>query len=152
MFRCAKVVLPIMMQNRYGKIINMSSVTGPLVGTPAGGQTAYGASKAAVIGFTKTLALEVAQYGINVNAVLPGYIYSQSAFSLRGSKSEKDVEEAMREFGLKVPMGRQGTPEDVGNLVAFLASDESSYISGAEIVIDGTNILQEEFLGPYSPK
>ena len=152
MFRCAKAVLPNMMKNRYGKIINMSSVTGPLVGTPAGGQTAYGATKAAVIGFTKALALEVAQYGINVNAILPGYVYSQSAFNLRGAKSERDAEEAMRAFGLRIPLCRQGTPEDIGNLVAFLASDESSYITGAEIVIDGANILQEEFLGPYSPK
>ena len=149
MFRCAKAVLPSMMERRYGKIINMSSVTGPLVGTPAGGQTAYGATKAAVIGFTKALALEVAQYRINVNAILPGYVHSPSAFGLRGSAGGGDAETAMREFGRKIPMVRQGTPEDVGNLVLFLASDESSYITGAEMVIDGGNVLQEEYLGPY---
>jgi NAD(P)-dependent dehydrogenase (short-subunit alcohol dehydrogenase family) len=152
MFRCAKAVLPGMMARKYGKIINMSSVTGPLVGAPLGGQTAYGATKAAVIGFTKTLALETAQHGINVNAVLPGYIHSPSAFGLRGSSGEEDAEEKMREFGFKIPMGRQGSPEDVGNLVVFLASDESSYITGSEIIIDGGNILQEEYLGPYKPK
>jgi len=152
MFRCAKAVLPGMMERRYGKIVNMSSVTGPMVGTPAGGQTAYSSSKAAVIGFTKALALETAQYMINVNCVLPGYVYSQSAFTLRGSKTGEDAEAAMREFGRKIPMCRQGSPEDVGNLVLFLASDESSYMTGSEIVIDGGNILQEEFLGPYSPK
>ncbi|MCW4049735.1 MAG: SDR family oxidoreductase, partial [Candidatus Bathyarchaeota archaeon] len=70
MFRCAKAVLPGMKKRRYGKIINMSSVTGPMVGAPVGGQTAYGATKAAVIGFTKALALETAQYGINVNTIL----------------------------------------------------------------------------------
>jgi NAD(P)-dependent dehydrogenase (short-subunit alcohol dehydrogenase family) len=58
----------------------------------------------------------------------------------------------MREFGLKIPVGRQGTPEEVGNLVLFLASDESSYLTGSEIVIDGGNTLQEEYLGPYRPK
>jgi NAD(P)-dependent dehydrogenase (short-subunit alcohol dehydrogenase family) len=152
MFRCAKAVLPGMIERRYGKIVNMSSVTGPMVGTPAGGQTAYGSSKAAVIGFTKALALETAQYMINVNCILPGYIYSTSAFGIRGSTSDVDAEAAMTEFGRKIPMCRQGSPEDVGNLVLFLASDESSYLTGSEIVIDGGNILQEEFLGPYSSK
>jgi NAD(P)-dependent dehydrogenase (short-subunit alcohol dehydrogenase family) len=151
-FRCCKAVLPGMMQRKYGKIINMSSVTGPLVGSPTGGQTVYGATKAAIIGFTKVLALETAQYGINVNTILPGYIYSPGAFGLRGGNSEADVEKAMREFGFKIPVGRQGSPEDVGNLVLFLASDMSSYITGSEIVIDGGNILQEEYLGPYHPK
>jgi len=152
MFRCTKAVLPGMMDRRYGKIVNMSSVTGPMVGTPAGGQTAYGSSKAAVIGFTKALALEMAQYMINVNCILPGYVYSPSAFVIRGSLGDVNAEAAMREFGRKIPMCRQGSPEDVGNLVLFLASDESSYLTGSEIVIDGGNILQEEFLGPYNPR
>jgi NAD(P)-dependent dehydrogenase (short-subunit alcohol dehydrogenase family) len=152
MFRCSKAVLPGMMKRRYGKIVNISSVTGPMVGAPLGGQTAYGATKAAIIGFTKALALETAQYGINVNTILPGYIYSPSAFELRGGSVDTDIEKAMKEFGYKIPMGRQGSPDDVGNLVLFLASDESSYLTGSEIVIDGGNILQEEFLGPYKPK
>ena len=152
MFRASKAVLPGMMARRNGKIVNMSSVTGPMVGTPAGGQTAYGSTKAAVIGFTKALALEVAQNGINVNAILPGYIYSPSATGLRGATGSVDAEVAMREFGRKIPMCRQGTPDDVGNLAAFLVSEEANYITGAEFVIDGANILQEEFLGPYTPK
>jgi hypothetical protein len=152
MFRCSKVVLRVMMERKYGKIINISSVTGPLVGAPSGGQTAYGATKAAIVGFTKALALEVAQYGINVNAILPGYIFSPSAFKLRGSTGRDDVLLKMQEFGYKIPLGRQGTPKDVGNLVLFLASDESNYLTGSEIVIDGGNILQEEYLGPYMPK
>lgn len=152
MFRCSKAVLPGMMDRKYGKIINMSSVTGPMVGAPLGGQTAYGSTKAAVIGFTKALALETAQYGINVNTILPGYIYSPSVYGLRGSSGDLDVEKAMTEFGYKIPMGRQGTPEDIGKLVLFLASDDSSYLTGSEIIIDGGNILQEEYLGPYKPK
>jgi len=152
MFRCSRAVLPGMMERRYGKIVNVSSVTGPMVGSPAGGQTAYGATKAAVVGFTKALALEVAQHGINVNCILPGYIHSPSAHGLRGAINGTDSEEAMREFGLKIPVGRQGTPEEVGKLVLFLVSDESSYLTGSEIVIDGGNILQEEYLGPYRPK
>jgi hypothetical protein len=152
MFRCAKAVLPSMMKRGSGKIINMSSVTGPIVGAPSGGQTVYAATKAAVIGFTKALALETAQHGINVNCILPGYISSPSAYGLRGSKVEDDAEEKMREFGYKIPLGRQGSPEEVGYLVLFLASDESIYLTGSEIVIDGGNILQEEYLGPYKPK
>lgn len=152
MFRCSKAVLPGMMKRLRGKIINMSSVTGPFVGAPSGGQTAYASTKAAVVGFTKALALEVAQHQINVNCILPGYIYSPSAFGLRGSDPDKETEVKMREFGYKIPLGRQGTPEDVGNLVLFLASDLSDYITGSEFVIDGGNILQEEYLGPYKPK
>jgi len=152
MFRCARAVLPGMMERRYGKIVNMSSVTGPMVGTPAGGQPASAATKSAVQGFTVALALETAQHGINVNCVMPGYIESRSAWGLRGSRVEEDADEAMREFGMKIPWGRQGTPEEVGELVLFLASDESRYITGASMVIDGGNILQEEFLGPYHPK
>jgi len=153
MFRCAKAVLPSMMKRRYGKIINMSSVTGPMVGSPAGGQTAYGATKAAVKGFTVALALEVAQYGINVNCIYPGYIYSPSALVTRGAGPEiDDAEDRMKVFGRNIPMCRQGTPEEVGETVLFLASDESKYITGTQIVIDGGNTLQEEFLGPYNPK
>ncbi len=152
MFRCSKAVLPGMTARRYGKIINMSSVTGPMVGAPSGGQTVYGSTKAAVIGFTKALALETAQSGVNVNCILPGYIHSPGAYGLRGSNGDADAEEKMREFGYKIPVGRQGSPEDVGNLVLFLASDESSYLTGSEIVIDGGNILQEEYLGPYKPR
>ena len=153
MFRCARAVLPAMMEQRYGKIVNMSSVTGPMVGTPAGGQTAYGTTKAAVSGFTVALALEVAQYGINVNSIYPGYIDTRSAWGLRGSGPEaKDAEEKMKAFGRNIPMCRQGTPEEVGELVLFLASDESKYITGTHVVIDGGNTLQEEFLGPYIPK
>ncbi len=152
MFRCARAVLPGMMERRYGKIVNMSSVTGPKAGTPAGGQTAYAATKSAVQGFTVALALETTQHGINVNCVMPGYIESRSAWGLRGSEGEEDADEAMKEFGLKIPWGRQGTPEEVGELVLFLASEESRYITGASMVIDGGNTLQEEFLGPYHPK
>jgi NAD(P)-dependent dehydrogenase (short-subunit alcohol dehydrogenase family) len=152
MFRCSRAVLPRMTERRYGKIVNISSVTGPMVGTPEGGQTAYAASKSAVQGFTVALALETAQSGINVNCVMPGYIESRSAWGLRGSRGEGDADEAMKEFGLKIPWGRQGTPEEIGELVLFLASDESRYITGASVVIDGGNTLQEEFLGPYHPK
>lgn len=144
MFRCAGAVLPSMMKKRYGKIVNMSSTTGPIVADPAGGWTAYAATKAAVWGLTTSLALEVAQYGINVNCVCPGSIDTPGA-------RESDPS-AVKNLGPSIPMCRLGTPEEVGDVVLFLASDESKYITGTHIVIDGGNTIQEFFHGPYTPK
>lgn len=150
MFRCARAVLPVMMKQRYGKIVNMSSVTGPMVADPSGGQTAYAATKAAVLGFTTALALEVAQYGINVNCVCPGHIDTPGG---REQTSEPGYpDESMEALGRTIPICRLGTPEEVGELVAFLASDDSSYLTGTHIVIDGGNILQETYRGPYTPQ
>jgi len=150
MFRCARAVLPVMMRQRYGKIVNMSSVTGPMVADASGGQTAYGATKAAVLGFTVALALEVAQYGINVNCICPGHIDTPGGREQTLERGYTD--ESMEALGRTIPVCRLGTPEEVGELVAFLASDESSYLTGTHIVIDGGNILQETYRGPYSVK
>jgi hypothetical protein len=108
-----------------------------MVGTTTGGQTAYASTKAAVHGFTVALALEVARYGINVNCVYPGFIHTSSAYRPKEDVSNEYAEETMRKFGLSLPMGRQGTPQDVSKAVLFLASDESSYITGTGIVVDG---------------
>jgi 3-oxoacyl-[acyl-carrier protein] reductase len=126
-FNCTRAVLPIMITQRYGKIVNMSSVTGTLVSDP--GASAYSAAKGGVSGLTKALALEVAEYGITVNAIAPGWI-----------DTGREIE---RKAGLASPMERAGRPGEVANLVLFLASDESSYLNGHDIVIDGGNILQE---------
>jgi len=126
-FNCTKAVLPIMLRQRYGKIVNISSVSGPWVSTP--GLSGYAAGKGGVWGFTTTLALEVAEYGITVNAISPGYIDN-------GRGQDKSGRESC-------PMKRCGTPDEVANVVLFLASDESSYVTGADIVVDGGNILQE---------
>jgi NAD(P)-dependent dehydrogenase (short-subunit alcohol dehydrogenase family) len=148
MFRCARAVLPAMMKQRYGKIVNMSSVTGPMVADASGGQTAYAATKAAVSGFTVALALEVAQYGINVNCICPGHIDTPGGREQTSRPGYPD--ESMEALGRTIPMCRLGTPEEVGELVAFLASDESGYLTGTHIVIDGGNILQETYRGPYT--
>jgi len=150
MFRCSRAVLPIMMKQRYGKIVNLSSVTGPLVADPAGGQTAYASTKAAVWGFTAALALEVAQYGINVNCVCPGHIDTPGGRDQTTAPNFPD--ESLEELGKTIPMCRLGTPEEVGDLVAFLASDESKYVTGTHVIMDGGNIIQETYRGPYSTK
>ncbi len=140
-FICAKAVLGDMIKRKYGKIINLSSVTGPMVTDP--GTTAYSTTKGAVWGFTKALAIEVAPYGINVNAVCPGVIETQMVKQAAAETNPKDPESVMRQIARGVPMGRLGTIEEVGELVAFLASDESRYITGTPIVIDGGSTLPE---------
>jgi hypothetical protein len=150
MYRCSRIIIPTMMKQKYGKIVNLSSVTGPMVSDPGGGYTAYAATKAAVWGFTKALALEVAQYGINVNCICPGYVDTPGV-RLQSPKGE-DPAKYVERIGRNIPMCRMGTPEELGELVLFLASDESKYITGTQIVFDGGNTLQECFAGPYTPK
>lgn len=125
-FHCTKAALPLMVKQQYGKIINISSIAGSVVGFP--NLAHYSASKAGVVGFTRSLALEVAQYGININAIAPGPIETP------GTKTDKATYEQTRKA---IPLGRWGHVKDVANLVVFLASDESSFITGQCIVIDG---------------
>ena len=140
-FNCAKAVLPSMIKRKYGKIINISSVTGPLVADF--GETAYSATKGAVWGFTRSLALEVAQYGINVNAICPGFIETPMLIEAASDTSSKDLESTVKQLARGIPMGRLGTIEELGELVAFLASDESKYITGTPIIIDGGSTIPE---------
>ena len=125
-FMVSKHVAMAMMKQRSGSIVNMASVVG--IGGNAG-QANYSASKAGLIGFTKSLAKEVAARGVRVNAVAPGFIDTEMTRSL----NEK-AKEAM--LG-QVPMGRPGTSEEVAKVVLFLASDLSSYVTGRVIQIDG---------------
>lgn len=132
-FNITHAVLPSMVKNNYGRIVNVSSVTGPLVSNP--GETAYSAAKAAMVGMSRSLAIEVARYNITVNNVAPGWI---------GTGSSTAEEKAA---AANTPIGRAGTPQEVADLIAFLASDESTYITGQMIVIDGGNTIQE-YKGP----
>ena len=132
-FNVTHSVLPHMVKNKYGRIVNVSSVTGMIVSNP--GETAYSAAKSAMIGMSRSLAIEVAKYGITVNNVAPGWIATGSS-----TAEEKVAAE-------NTPMRRAGMPKEVGDLIAFLASDESTYITGQMIVIDGGNTIQE-YKGP----
>jgi 3-oxoacyl-[acyl-carrier protein] reductase len=131
-FNCTKAVLPIMIKQKYGKVVNIASTvaahgTGSIAGT-----TAYSAAKYGIVGFTHNLALSAAMHGINANTILPGWIDT-------GLLTKEVYEERAK----SIPLGRNGTPEEVANLVRFLASDESSYLTGSDIVIDGGNMRQE---------
>lgn len=125
-FNCTKAVVRHMSKQRSGKIVNIASVVGEMGNA---GQGNYAASKAGVIGFTKTIAREFAQRGINVNAIAPGYIETPMTDAL--------PEKAKEEFKRLIPMDRLGKPEDVAEAVLFLVSEASSYITGQVLNVNG---------------
>lgn len=136
-----KAVYPYMVKQHYGKIVNLSSVTGPKVADA--GEVAYATTKAALIGFTKGLAMEAVEHGINVNAILPGYIMTPMVEGIAKDTDANNPNSVVEGIAAGIPMGRLGTIEELGNLAAFLASDASSYITGSEFVIDGASTLPE---------
>ena len=133
-----KATLPYM---EKGSIINLSSVTGPMVADS--GEVAYATTKAALIGFTKGLAAELANKDIRVNAIMPGYIMTPMVENMAKETNEENPKSVIDGIANAIPMKRLGTIEELGNLAAFLASDESSYITAQGIVIDGASTLPE---------
>ncbi len=129
-YLCTKAVVKGMIKKRYGKIINIASVVGI---TGNFGQGNYSASKAGVIGFTKSIAKELASRGINVNAVAPGFIDTDMTKIL-----PEDIKDSLVK---SIPMVRMGRPEDVANIVIFLASEKSDYITGQVVNVDGGLVM-----------
>jgi 3-oxoacyl-[acyl-carrier protein] reductase len=125
-FLCTRAVLKHMTKQRWGRIISISSITG-IVGNP--GQANYAAAKAGIIGFTRTVAKEVASRGITVNAIAPGFIDTEMTKHLKAEWRE--------ELKKRIPLGRFGSPGDVAEAVAFLASDAAGYITGQVLGVDG---------------
>lgn len=127
-FNATKAVLPQMMKQKYGKIINIASIAGTTVGFP--GLVHYSTTKAGIMGFTRALALELATSRINVNAIAPGAIQTPG---IRAGLDKKTADGLIR----IIPEGRLGKPVDIGETAAFLASDASEYITGQTIIVDG---------------
>jgi 3-oxoacyl-[acyl-carrier protein] reductase len=128
-FHSCRAALPGMAARGYGRIVNISSVTGPVV--TIDGSSAYATAKAAITGMTRSIALEYGRQGITCNAVLPGWIATESS-------SPKEIR-----AGQRTPAGRPGTPGEVAACVLFLASEAAAYVTGAMLVVDGGNTLQE---------
>jgi len=126
LYHCCQAALRPMIRQRYGRIVNMSSVVG-LMGNA--GQTNYAASKAAILGFTRSLAREVASRNITVNAVAPGYIATDMTDDLS--------DQVKQELSASIPLGRIGQPEDVAACVAFLVSEDASYLTGQVLQVNG---------------
>ena len=129
-YNCSKAVLRTMMKQRSGRIVNMASVVGEMGNA---GQTNYAAAKAGVIGFTKSLAKEVASRGITVNAIAPGFIATDMTSVL--------TDDQKAEMARTIPLGRAGQPEDVANAVLFLVSEGAAYITGQVLNVDGGMLM-----------
>jgi len=125
-FNCTKAAMRPMMKQRYGRIVNITSVSG-LAGNP--GQANYSAAKAGLVGFTKAVAKEVGPRKITVNSIVPGYITTDQTAYLPEEWKAKAIE--------MTPLGRAGSPEDIANAVAFLASDEAGFVTGVVLRVDG---------------
>ncbi|MDO6682940.1 3-oxoacyl-ACP reductase FabG [Oceanobacter sp. 5_MG-2023] len=132
-FLCVKACIPSFEAAGKGRVIVTSSITGPITGYP--GWSHYGASKAGQLGFLKTAAMELARYNTTMNAVMPGNIMTEGLADLG--------EEYLNSMASSIPLKRLGAVEDIGNAALFFASDEASYITGQQIVVDGGQILPE---------
>jgi 3-oxoacyl-[acyl-carrier protein] reductase len=132
-FFAVKVCFARMKPQRYGRVVLTSSITGPVTGFP--GWAHYGATKAGMLGFLRTAALEFAPHGVTINAVLPGNIRTEGLDGL-GAEYLRRMEQA-------IPIGKLGEPEDVGYAALFLASDEARFITGQTLIVDGGQVLPE---------
>ena len=132
-FFAVKACFARMKAQHYGRIVLTSSITGPVTGLP--GWAHYGATKAGMLGFLRTAALEFARHGVTINAVLPGNIRTEGLADLG--------EDYLRQMERSIPVGKLGEPEDVGFAALFLASDEARFITGQTLIVDGGQVLPE---------
>ena len=128
----SRAAVPVMRERRWGRIVSVSSMAGVIA---AAYSTAYSASKAGILGFTRALAMDVARWGITVNAVAPGAVGTSRSFLSEDPDLDVEAEMARRAQG--IPVGRVGRPEDIAGAVAYLASDDAEYMTGQYLVLDG---------------
>lgn len=140
-WNCCQAIIPYMLENKYGKIVIFSSVTGNTVCDP--GMTAYGSSKGAVLGLTKTLASEFASRNISVNAILPGFVDTPMMRNLCAEMCPENPQSVVDAIAANIPTHELGTIEEAGEIASFLVSDESKYITGTSIIFDGGSGLPE---------
>ena len=133
MFHSIQAVMPLMLEKKGGSIINLSSVVSSIIGAP--NRFIYGASKAAIIGLTKSVALEYVNQGVRCNCICPGTVDTPSLH--QRLQDTGNYEKAMRDFVARQPMGRIGKPEEIASLAVYLASDESTFTTGQAHIIDG---------------
>lgn len=136
-FLMSRAAIPHMRAKKWGRIVNIASAA---VNYKLAHMAAYTASKAAVVGFTQAVAMDVARSGITVNAVCPGAIATSRAISSTRHAGWKKVDEGLAQRAKGIPVGRNGTPDDIASMVAFLVSEQSSYITGQSIYVDGGSI------------
>ena len=132
-FLCVRACLPEIKKSDQGRVLLTSSITGPITGYP--GWSHYGATKAGMLGFMRTAAVELARYGITINAVMPGNVMTEGL--------EDIGDEYLRKMEQAIPLGKLGDPEDVAYAMLFLASHEAKYITGQSLVVDGGQTLPE---------
>ncbi|MDO4556869.1 MAG: SDR family oxidoreductase, partial [Lachnospiraceae bacterium] len=140
-WNATQLVLPYMIEKEYGRIINLSSVTGEYVCDP--GSVCYAMTKAALVGFTKGIAVEYAERGITSNALCPGWVKTPAVEKFAKDERPEDPDALLTELAEGLPVKRLGVPKDIGVLAAFLAGEDAGFITGATIVIDGGSILPE---------
>jgi 3-oxoacyl-[acyl-carrier protein] reductase len=133
-FLMSRAAVPHMRKAKFGRIVSLSSKAAL---RPGAKRATYAASKAAILGFTRSLALDLAPFGITVNAVCPGPIRTSRAISTNRREYGDDLEIGFRERSKEIPVGRFGTPEEVASMIAYLASDEAAFVTGQAIGVDG---------------
>ncbi len=142
----SRFAVPVMRRQRWGRIVSISSMAG-VIGAPR--STAYSASKAAIIGFTRALAMDVAPWGITVNAICPGLVGTSRAILSEDPSLDEEAELARR--GRQIPVGRAGRPEDIAAAVAYLVSEAAGYVTGQTLVMDGGGFTAFPLTRPADP-
>jgi 3-oxoacyl-[acyl-carrier protein] reductase len=133
MYLCSKEAIPFMVERGGGSIVNVSSIA---ASSPVGGP-AYAAAKGGMLGYTRNLARTLAEFGIRINAVSPGFMNTPMTSGARLGLDADQQAERLRSFGKRVPLKRVGSAEDIAETIAFLASDRAAYVTGQEIIVDG---------------